>query len=226
MTSSILIVDDDRDFGQALTEQLLLHEDVEARVAGTGQEALEAIRQRHFDALILSVDLPGMDGRELCRLVRREGFFRPVIMLAARDSEADQILALEAGANDYIMKPFKLGILLARLRAHLRQHELSEDALLKMGPFVLVSAEKLLIDSDGKQIRLTEKETRLLKFLYRTRGRAVSQRRLLREVWGYTSDIETHTIESHVFRLRQKIGQDRMTTPLIVTEKDGYRLAS
>jgi DNA-binding response OmpR family regulator len=95
-----------------------------------------------------------------------------------------------------------------------------------MGPFVLVSAEKLLIDSDGKQIRLTEKETRLLKFLYRTRGRAVSQRRLLREVWGYTSDIETHTIESHVFRLRQKIGQDRMTTPLIVTEKDGYRLAS
>ncbi|MQA66163.1 MAG: response regulator [Alphaproteobacteria bacterium] len=226
MTKSILIVDDDREFARSLAEQLSLHEGMEVLAASTGREALDAMQQRHFDAAFISLDLTGMDGRELCRLVRREGFFRPVVILASGDSEADQILALDAGANDYITKPFTLGILLARLRAHLRQHDLSEDAVIRMGPFVLVSAEKLLVGSDGKQIRLTDKETRLLKYLYRTRGRAVSQSRLLKEVWGYRSDIETHTIESHVFRLRQKIGQDRMATPLIVTEKDGYRLAS
>ena len=225
MGGRLLIVEDDRDLARALAEQLSLHEDIAAEVAATGLEALDAVRDRHFDGLIVDIGLPGMDGRDLCRLVRREGFRRPVIMLTAADSEADQILALDAGANDYVTKPFSLGVLLARLRAHLRQHEFAEDAVLRIGPFSFSPGEKLLVDAEGQRVRLTEKETRLLKYLYRRRGRPASQERLLKDVWGYGANVETHTVETHVFQLRRKIGQDGAGDALIVTEKEGYRLA-
>ena len=167
-----------------------------------------------------------MDGRELCRLMRRAGVKSPIIMLTGADSAADTILGLDSGANDYVSKPFKLGVLLARLRAQLRQHELSEEAVFSIGPYSFQPAQKVLLDEKEKKIRLTEKETAILKYLYRSGEKAVSRETLLNEVWGYNAGVTTHTLETHIYRLRQKIEQDPGKAEILITEKGGYRLVA
>jgi DNA-binding response OmpR family regulator len=166
-----------------------------------------------------------MDGRELCRLMRRQGIKTPIIMLTAADTEADTILGLDAGANDYIAKPFRIGVLLARLRAHLRQHETSEDAVFTIGPYTFKPSVKLLIvAANNKKIRLTEKEAAILKYLYRAEGQIIARDKLLSEVWGYNANVTTHTLETHVYRLRQKIEANPAKAVILVTEGGGYRL--
>jgi len=166
-----------------------------------------------------------MDGRECCRLMRRSGMKAPVIMLTAHDTDADTILGLDAGANDYVTKPFRLGVLLARVRAQLRQHEQSEDAVFPVGPYTFRPAAKMLIDDDNnRKIRLTEKETSILKYLYRAGDKAIGRDQLLGEVWGYNAEVTTHTLETHVYRLRQKIERDPSHAEILVTEPGGYRL--
>jgi DNA-binding response OmpR family regulator len=146
-------------------------------------------------------------------------------MLTGADTDADTILGLDSGANDYITKPFRLGVLLARLRAHIRQHERSDDAVFVIGPYTFQPGAKLLVDEPRrKKIRLTDKETSILKYLYRTGGRVVSREVLLDEVWGYNAGITTHTLETHVYRLRQKIERDPANARILVTEAGGYRL--
>ncbi len=164
----ILLVDDDEALRQSLGEQLRLHEEFSTVESGNGGDALEVAKQEYFDAILLDVGLPDMDGREVCRLMRRNGVKSPIIMLTAAESDADTILGLDAGANDYVTKPFKLGVLLARLRAQLRQHEQSEDAVFTIGPYTFRPSAKLLVHGETKKkIRLTEKETAILKYLYR-----------------------------------------------------------
>ena len=165
-----------------------------------------------------------MDGREACRLMRKGGLKAPVIMLTGADSDSDTILGLEAGANDYVTKPFRFGVLLARIRAHLRQHEQSEDAVFKVGPYTFKPSAKMLVDDADKKVRLTEKETAILKFLYRTGAKTVGRDVLLHEVWGYNSGVTTHTLETHIYRLRQKIERDPSNAELLVTEAGGYKL--
>ncbi len=146
-------------------------------------------------------------------------------MLTSADSEADTILGLDAGANDYITKPFKIGVLLARLRAQLRQHEQSEDAVFTIGPYTFRPSAKLLLDAGArKKVRLTEKETSILKYLYRAGDRIVGRDALLNEVWGYNAGVTTHTLETHVYRLRQKIERDPARAEILVTEPGGYQL--
>ncbi len=221
----VLLVDDDEALVTSLAEQLQLHEEFTTRIAHTGQEALKVAGDGYFDAIILDVGLPDMDGRELCRLMRRNGVKSPIIMLTGADSEADTILGLDSGANDYVAKPFKLGVLLARLRAQLRQHELSEEAVFSIGPYTFQPAQKLLLDEKERKIRLTEKETAILKYLYRTGEKVVSREKLLHEVWGYNAGVTTHTLETHIYRLRQKIERDPAKSEILITEKGGYRLA-
>jgi DNA-binding response OmpR family regulator len=157
--------------------------------------------------------------------MRRNGVKAPIIMLTAQESDADQILGLDAGANDYVTKPFKLGVLLARLRAQLRQHEQSEDAVFTIGPYSFRPAAKLLIDNESQtKVRLTEKETAILKYLYRANGKVIGRDVLLGEVWGYNAGVTTHTLETHVYRLRQKIEPDPSNAQILVTEPGGYRL--
>ncbi len=169
--------------------------------------------------------LPDMDGREACRLMRRAGVKSPIIMLTAADSDADTILGLDAGANDYITKPFRLNVLLARLRAQLRQHEQSEDAVFSVGPYTFMPSSKILLDDEtNKKIRLTEKETAILKYLYRSGDKVVGRDTLLGEVWGYNAGVTTHTLETHVYRLRQKIERDPAHAEILVTEPGGYKL--
>ena len=221
----ILIVDDDDALRHSLAEQLQLHEEFAASEAQTGAQALEAAKHGHFDAILLDVGLPDMDGRELCRLMRRGGVRAPILMLTGADTDADAILGLDSGANDYITKPFRLNVLLARLRAQLRQHELSEDAVFTIGPYTFRPSAKLLVDeAERKKVRLTEKETAILKYLYRAGDKIIGRDTLLNEVWGYNAGVTTHTLETHVYRLRQKIERDPAKAQILVTEPGGYRL--
>lgn len=220
----ILIVDDDDTLRSTLSEQLALHEEFETDEAATGAEGLEKSKTNHVDLVLLDVGLPDFDGREVCRLMRKAGVKCPIIMLTGHDTEADTILGLDAGANDYVAKPFRFGILLARVRAHLRSHEQSEDAVFQIGAYTFKPAMKLLQNEDEKKVRLTEKETAILKYLYRAGDRVVSRDVLLHEVWGYNSGVTTHTLETHIYRLRQKIENDPSNAELLVTETGGYRL--
>ena len=224
----LLLVDDDEDLRQALAEQLATtEEEFSATEADTAGAALAAVKDNPtgFDLLILDVGLPDQDGRELCRRLRRSGVKAPIIMLTAADTDADTILGLEAGANDYVSKPFRFPVLLARIRAQLRQHELSEDAIFALGPYNFKPSAKLLVNKETEQkTRLTEKETAILKYLKRADGRAVSREQLLDEVWGYNAGVNTHTLETHIYRLRQKIEDDPSDPRILVTEGGGYRL--
>jgi len=221
----ILLVDDDEDLRGGLREQLALHEEFEPIEASTASQGIDLARHGTADLILLDVGLPDIDGREACRMMRKAGVKVPIIMLTGADTDADTILGLESGANDYITKPFRFGVLLARLRAQLRQHEQSEDAIFQIGPYTFKPAAKLLIrDADGSKIRLTEKETSILKYLYRASGGAVSREELLNEVWGYNTGVTTHTLETHVYRLRQKMEEEPAEARLLTTEPGGYRL--
>jgi DNA-binding response OmpR family regulator len=220
----ILIADDDEDLRGALGEQLTLHAEFAALHAPTAGAALDMARDEAPDLVIMDVGLPDMDGREAVKLLRRDGFKNPIIMLTGQDSEADTIDGLEAGANDYVTKPFRFAVLLARMRVHLRQHEASDDAMFRIGPFTFQPGSKHLINEKGGKLRLTEKETAILRFLYRAGQSVVTRDVLLREVWGYNSNVTTHTLETHIYRLRQKIERDPAKSQLLITEAGGYKL--
>lgn len=222
----ILLIDDDPDLREALADQLVLTEEFDVFEGENGGEGVNRAKEQLHDLVILDVGLPDMDGREVCRLLRKGGVRCPIIMLTGHDSDSDTILGLDAGANDYITKPFKFPVLLARIRAQLRQHEQSEDAVFSIGPYTFRPSVKMLTDEEGKKIRLTEKETNILKFLYRANDQVVARDILLHEVWGYNAGVTTHTLETHIYRLRQKIEPDPSNARLLVTESGGYRLAS
>ncbi len=222
---AILLIDDDEPLRQSLAEQLQLHEDFETYHAATGAAGLEAAKERHYDAMILDIGLPDIDGRDVCRIMRRNGVACPILMLTAAEGDADTILSLDSGANDFISKPFRIGVLLARLRAHLRQHAQSEDAVFTIGPYTFRPSAKLLLENTTeRKVRLTEKETAILKFLYRAGQRVIDRETLLHEVWGYNPGVTTHTLETHVYRLRQKIEEDPSAAKFLVTETGGYKL--
>jgi DNA-binding response OmpR family regulator len=220
----ILVVDDEDDLRESLVDQLELYEEFSTTSAATAAEGTAKAKSDSIDLIIMDVGLPDMDGREACKLLRKNGFKGPIVMLTAQSSDADTILGLESGANDYVTKPFKFAVLLARIRAQLRQHEQSEDAVFTIGPYSFKPAAKLLLDENGSKIRLTEKETSILKFLYRAGEKVVSREVLLHEVWGYNAGVTTHTLETHIYRLRQKIEKDPSSAELLVTETGGYKL--
>jgi DNA-binding response OmpR family regulator len=222
---TLLVIDDDDDLRSALAEQLALEDDFSVIEAETGEKGVEAAKASSPDLILLDVDLPDINGREVCRRLRAEGIKTPVIMLTAATSDSDTIEGLEAGADDYVAKPFRFAVLLARVRVQLRSHEQSENAVFHIGPYEFRPAQKLLLDPAKKKVRLTEKETNILKYLYRAGGKPVARDELLAEVWGYNAGVTTHTLETHIYRLRQKIEPDASSSRLLLTEAGGYRLA-
>jgi DNA-binding response OmpR family regulator len=220
----IFVVDDDADLRKTLAEQLSHYREFELAEAGNATDALKKVRDSHVDLMLLDVGLPDMDGREAVKILRREGFKSPIVMLTGQVSDADEILGLESGANDYVTKPFRFSVLLARIRAALRQHDQSEDVVFTIGPYSFHPAQKLLENGDGNKIRLTDKETSILKYLYRQGPKTIGRDVLLKEVWGYNNRVTTHTLETHIYRLRQKIERDPSNARLLVTEEGGYRL--
>jgi len=220
----ILIVDDDVELSGTLVEQLALHEEFDAEAVDTAAKGVQQAKNGHIDLVIMDVGLPDLDGREAVRILRKNGFKAPIIMLTGHDTDSDTILGLESGANDYIAKPFRFAVLLARIRAQLRQHEASEDAVFTIGPYTFRPSSKLLVNPKGNKVRLTEKETAILRYLYRAGQRPVSREILLQEVWGYNSGVTTHTLETHIYRLRQKVERDAANPAILVTEAGGYKL--
>jgi DNA-binding response OmpR family regulator len=219
----ILLVDDDAHLRAALTEQLA--EDFLTVEAATAAEGQALALSQAFDAILLDVGLPDQDGRALCRVLRVAGIACPILMLTGATEEHDMISGLDAGASDYVIKPFRIGELMARLRAQLRQHAAAEDAEYAIGAFRFQPARKLLVAAEtGARIRLTDKETAILRHLHRAVGQVVPRDALLGAIWGYNSEVNTHTLETHIYRLRQKIEADSANATLLVTAPGGYRL--
>lgn len=220
----ILVVDDDDALRSALVEQLQINGEFAPREASSLAAAELLLKQgTRYEAMLLDAALPDGDGREFCKALRARGVRAPIIMLTNMCDEADVVKGLEAGANDYLSKPFRLNELLARLRAHLRSFERSEDAEIGLGPYRFLPALRQLLDEKGAKIRLTDKEAAILKYLYRA-GQAVSRKTLLEAVWGYGQGVSTHTLETHIYRLRRKIEPDPQNAQLIRTDGGGYRL--
>ncbi len=220
----ILIVDDDRDLRATLAEQFDQHAEFTSSTVGTAADALDALDHGRPDLVIMNVALPDMDGTAAIRAMRADGFAHPIIVLSDLASDGDVVAALDAGANDCVVKPFRFAVLLARTRAQLRQHDGSADASLPIGAFTFRPSSKYLVSDTGTKLRLTEKETAILRFLHRAGEQAVARDVLLREVWGYNSRVTTHTLETHIYRLRQKIEADPAHAQILLTEAGGYRL--
>lgn len=220
----LFLIDDDADLRRTLVDQLGHYREFEITECGTACEALDRLKGAHADLVIMDVGLPDMDGREAVKILRRDGFKAPILLLTGHDSDSDEILGLESGANDYVTKPFRFSVLLARIRAALRQHDQSEDVIFTIGHYTFQPAAKLLEAGDGGKVRLTDKETSILKYLYRQGPKTISRDVLLQEVWGYNNRVTTHTLETHIYRLRQKIERDPSHARLLVTEEGGYRL--
>ena len=159
MTESrrLLIVDDDADLRHALVEQLTLHPEFHVEAVETAEAAFKAVAEATPDLIIMDVGLPDLDGREAVKRIRRDGYRRPIIVLTAHDSDADAVRGLDSGANDYVGKPFRFVVLLARIRSQLRQYEASEDAEFQVGPYTFRPTSKNLVDAHGAKLQ-TDRE--------------------------------------------------------------------
>jgi DNA-binding response OmpR family regulator len=224
---SVLVADDDAELCAALAEHLTAAGFIPV-IAGTAAETEAALTapDARFNALILDLGLPDGDGCVLCARLRQAGVKLPILMLTGAAGEQEVVRGLDAGANDYICKPFRTAELLARLHAQLRAFENSEDAAFVIGPYTFRPAARVLYrHSDRRRLPLTAKEAAILKFLYRAGQRQTNRKDLLREVWGYNTTASTHTLETHIYRLRQKIERDPTNPSLLLTGKGGYRLS-
>jgi DNA-binding response OmpR family regulator len=219
-----LLVEDGDDLRDSLREKFKLHDEFELTIANSASKGMELAKTDHYALVLLDIALPELDGQEAVRVLRKSGSSAPIILLSARTSDADQILGLEAGANDYVTKPIKFSVLLARIRSQIRQHEQSENPVFAIGSYTFVPADRILLHEQGHKIRLTEKENLILKHLYRAGEKVVLREVLLREVWGFNADVATHTVETHIYRLRKKIEKDSANAELLLTEAGGYRL--
>lgn len=223
-TVSILVVDDDSLLRSVLLEQLVFEGVKKMTEAATAADVFAQMNISTPDLVLLGVKLPDGNGFEICARLRQSGFDKPILMLTDQNDESDIIKVLNAGANDYIAKPMRFGDLLARIRAQIRQHGASDDVRLTIGQIDFIPANKTVQNNQSSEIiSLTEKETMILKKLYRTWPDDVTKDSLLMEVWGFQPGISTHTLETHIYRLRQKL--NRISEhQLVNTSERGYKL--
>jgi DNA-binding response OmpR family regulator len=224
-SSRLLIVDDDAYLRETLRQQLAVEGFNNVFEVGFAADLDNVLSHANPDLILLDIQMPDGNSIDICQRLRRNGFAKPIVMLTNKGAEVDIVLGLEAGANDYITKPFRFNELIARIRTQLRQFRASDDARFEIGNLSFVPANKMLyeIGSDRMQA-LTEKEATILKFLCRAFSNDVTKDELLAEVWGFQNGVSTHTLETHIYRLRQKIS--RLTKKqLILTIENGYRLA-
>ena len=207
---------------RALAEQLARH-GFHIRHAATAEEAVACTKDAPCDLILQDGDLPGMTPQAACKALRDSGFHGPIILIA--DAEADHDDLPRAGASDIVTRPFRFSSLLARIHAHLHPQDQSHKATFRIGPYLFLPAEGLLQDDAGREIRLTEKEVAILEYLHRAGGRPVARDELLARVWGYNSGVTTHTVETHIYRLRRKLEPDPANARLLLTDAGGYALA-
>ncbi len=206
----ILIVEDEQDVAELIRRAVLRSVDADAEIVARGDTALSAVSERTPDVVILDLNLPVLDGVEVCRILRSRPDTKrvPIIMLTARGAEDDRIAGLEAGADDYITKPFSSRELAARVRAVLRRAGGAAEPATAVyhGTHLIADFDAVAVTVDSRPIRLTRREFELLRFLVQNRNRVISRDRLLERVWGYDRTIETRSVDVHVGRLRNKLG--------------------
>ena len=224
-SSRLLIVDDDAYLRATLRQQLLVEGFNDVFDVGVIADLDNVLSHANPDLILLDIQMPDGNSIDICQRLRRNGFVKPIVMLTAKGAEGDIVLGLEAGANDYIIKPLRLGELIARIRTQLRQFRASDDSQFEIGNLSFVPANKMLHETGSDRMQaLTEKEATILKFLYRASPNNVTKDELLAEVWGFQNGVSTHTLETHIYRLRKKIS--RLTKKqLVLTIEKGYRLA-
>jgi DNA-binding response OmpR family regulator len=222
----ILIVENDRAQQKILIEGLGIDGEFELHVAASlsDADAFLSAEDARLDAVVLGLEMPDGVGYDYCAKLRQLGYKLPIIIVAESCDEADIVKGLDAGANDYLTKPLRLNELLARLRGQLRSFDNSVAAVFTIGQFRFRPSAKLLRDlGRNRRVQLTDKETAILKLLYGAGGKSVTRQVLLEQVWGYSPEVETHTLETHIYRLRQKLANPA-GGPLLITEAGGYRL--
>ena len=221
-STKILLVNSDRDLSEALIYQLSLND--KYQIVESGDDNLfTQINNNSFNIVIINSQPSKLNGHNIAKKLRTGGYKSPIIMLITHSdaSNVDNNLTIEA--NEYITKPFKYPALLKSIELQLQQFGKSEDTQHNIGSYVFKPNSKVL-ESKNKSIRLTEKENDILKFLYQNLETIVSREILLHEVWGYNSKVTTHTLETHIYRLRQKIEIDPANACFLITETGGYRL--
>jgi DNA-binding response OmpR family regulator len=220
----ILVVEDDRDIAELVSREME-KAGFEVEMQGSGSAALKSIAERPPDLLILDWMLPDVDGPEICRIVRANDKTAalPIIMLTARDEEADHIVGLQSGADEYVKKPLEKRVLVEQVRALLRrsQRQFPAGAVVTYGPIV-VDADRHIVSSEGKEVVLTAKEFLLLQYLLAHKGRVLSRDVLLSDVWGYRYTGGTRTVDVHVRRLREKL--PTLNDVLVTVKQFGYKL--
>ena len=220
----ILLIESDPDLREALCEQLHCTDQFEVFSSGNDTETLQKLRVQSYDMIVMDLHPLNNDSLEACRVTYAQNVKCPILLLTERDEISSTVFGQDARASDYIIKPFKFPILLARINVQLRMYEKSYDSAFTLGPYTFHPAMKILKTHDNNEIQLTEKETDILKFLYHTVEDVVPRDILLHEVWGYNNSVTTHTLETHIYRLRQKIERNPSVAELLVTESGGYRL--
>lgn len=222
----LLAVGGDAVLRDLLVEQLSQASDLEVAFCESGAQMRALLDEESFDILLADAALAEGEGPRLAAAIREAGFRGPLILLAPAAEEADPGLDPEAGGVEVVAKPFKFAVLLSRIRALLRAREASEEAAVPIGPYTFRAGAKTLTSAASGLLRLTEKEAAILRFLHRAGEAIVSRDTLLQEVWGYNSSVTTHTLETHIYRLRQKIETDPSAARILVTEPGGYRLVA
>ena len=220
----ILLIESDVDLRRALCEQLSSTNQFEVFSSGNNTETLEKLRGQPYDLIIIDLHPLNKDSLEICGLAYSQDVKCPILILTEKDSVSNTVFGQDARASDYILKPFKFPILLARMNIQFRKYEQLNDRTFILGPYTFYPIRKLLKTKNDKDIWLTEKETDILQFLYHNSDKVVQRDTLLREVWGYNNQVTTHTLETHIYRLRQKIQSNPSVAELLLTESGGYRL--
>jgi len=218
----VLLIEDDADIAEAIGYQME-KAGLSVRVARTGEEGLEAVR-KGVDLVLLDLNLPGMDGLEVCRMIRRQQTTAhlPIIIVSARADEVDRVLGLEMGADDYVVKPFSLKELAARAKVALRRNSSTgEPPQGYRDENWEIEFDAYVVRYKGQEIRLTHKEFELFRYMVERAGRVLTRERLLERVWGWESDIDARSIDAHIRRLRLKLGEARHHVETVVGL--GYR---
>ena len=220
--TSVLVVDDDQDLAEMLGI-VLNGAGIEVDLVSRGDEAVEVFRNSQPDLVLLDIMLPGIDGIEVCREIRRQSTRVPIVMLTARGDTHDVVKGLEAGADDYMVKPFKPSELLARIRTRLRRSISESNSLVTIGDLSIDVVEHTVMRNGG-EIPLTRLEFDLLVALAKEPGRVFTREALLAEVWGYRHSTDTRLVNVHVQRLRSKIEHDAENPTIILTVRGiGYK---
>ena len=227
----LLVVEDEAAIRTGLVDVFLYH-GYEVESAADGHEGLEKSLSGRFDLILLDVMLPGMDGFEICRRIRRHDRQQPIIMLTAKGRDEEVIQGLTLGADDYVTKPFSVAQLVLRVQAVLRRahpEAEDEDEAIRLATGVTIDPANLAGEREGEPLSFTRREMALLRYLHAHSGRAVSREELLHKVWGYARnlEIETRTVDIHIAKLRRKIESDPAEPRALVTVRGaGYRLLS